>query len=37
MVGDAELEQTSHYKYLDVEIDAHNKVTETIQNLCTQS
>ena len=37
MVGDAELEQTSHYKYLDVEIDAHNKVTETIQNLCTRS
>ena len=37
MVGDASLEYTSHYKYLGVEINANNKVAETVQNLCTRS
>ena len=26
-----------HYKYLCVEINAHNNVTETVQNLCSRS
>ena len=37
MVGDTNLEYTSHYKYFGVEINAHNKVTATVQNLCTRS
>ena len=36
-IGDATLEYTSHYKYLGIELNAQNKVTETVQNLCTRS